>query len=1574
MQQPDNILPRYINLDTAYESLNPDESPFIKNLEDNINGNPDAGSNNPTGEGQNAYTLTPIRSNKKLNIELPAGINLQIGPFESVETQELYWFNHNSNGDHGIYLEDGNTGLVSTVIIDPELGFSDDPGAYIAEHRVSLRCVFDKQKRIVQKFLLWTDGNKWQGWINVNTAISTNGFDAGVFPYFKLMPPHFDRRELLEWAIRKPMYNPKAVLIPNTDADRGKVNRMIDTVFQFSQVYNNTDGRSTELSPYSLPLIVNTTDFLNNPDNVPKNAVITMYAGSCMTESIDLYVRSAAKQQAGIVSAEEWGPWRLYKRIYKFGPTPNVLATPYWTRLNPWAGLGYDTTFNTIQFLFDNSEQGTIPVIDTTKLQNDIPQLSIAHVPLGNSEALASNRYNYDNFSATQLANLDAEVAEKPPTVCKVELATITLYGYIGMCDTDFTYKSQVGYIIGTDPTVRFGGLRQALLLTDNKASVDVNESKFFGLDLADKKGFRIYAKGTPYFADATWIIVNTDNSITDLPDTIDLSSNDTLQFIQNIFEAGGYLAMRWKLRVPHGRYDIAVGRHSVSSSGDYRNTSTYIKGIASSRVKSSTAKVSANGPYQLVTIKPNALVNGFSKEMEIDCSAGDVDVWGNGKDLFYVYCPYNHSGGGPGHFRFIEGYFQESSDNPIPVEMFPYQMTHNNMDDGGGYTDKNGFYFAYTKANDSPSTDIQFVARVNCAYPTTFTIPTSATGDGWKQNKTAYLSDNNGGVVGDCNRVIYRGRITSLDGLIGYSNISVSIADGMTVQTKTDGTFELIIHNGQINLRVSNVYINAGGNFNITIANCGQVPLFNFDEALVPCVNCQMRVYPIQILLGVNAEGGTIYSLKENATYGIGCACADLAGRLTYVNVIKYLTVPSFLERNDILATFFRLLVKGQLKFESDLKWFAPYVTNQLTVLKYLQWVGDKIKYIDSNGNVVSDPASAVFCAIYIDSFYNNNLANNFSLLANYQFTPEDRIRVLDDGEGNLLDTGTFGDPIDLQILGTNYNQAAMAASIIPNTANPVVNVNNTTNATSITLYVRYDARLDKLIKDTGFWIELYTPVQQREEIPFNEMEWKPVMNGEIADFTGFNNNIPQYNYPVAIDIPFWDTYLFSRNISIPGVGDKFLGHYFESPNISDSWGYHITSGGRRWVKNDNGRQQWYLGDVIKSNVFLSESLINGLGTFDSKNRKDFSQYKWGAIVAMLTQRGVVLFICENDFFTTNFDFHFAYANEQGVMVTNLDQGMSEPFQKIGDNYGCAQEFTGSIGSFDKVVWWYDIHNAAMVICNYKTATDVSEIKDDKGRQYGVKSYFIAKSQFIGNWNKNHEVKDRFDVVTGVDMVRKNILITFRPRRNNTNDLTSYRNQRRNWQLDYQETLVYSMDSARWTKATGFTPEGYGKLRGSKSGVELYSFAAGVPYAHNNTGNDSYLEFFGAPTEKVLVCLLNKLKEVVKILENVAYDSTQKWFIDMIYTTQDNSYSYVPLNYMDEREKLIYAPVLRDMVSYLAPNPDEAFRSTLLDGKRLFSVWFYVRFVGDPNKPIDYSQLSDIYYLVTNSPSSNKK
>lgn len=1546
-QDSGKILPLFINTDKGFEDLKPEEAAFIKGLSWDINANPggEIGTSNPSGEGQNLVVLTPIRSNVKLTgIELPSGYNKNCGTFESRLTKELYYFNYNGNGFHGIYVIDGDTGGTSKVVVDPELSFSETQEA-VTTNRVLLRYVKDSLGEIREKHLMWTDGKKWQGWVNVVAAINTDGFNVSIYPYWALTPPHFDRRELLEWPVRKPMYKPQISIIQNTVADAGKNNLIADKNFRFAYDFINTDGRYSDLSPYSLPLQVKTEEYTNNIENLPRKAAIKLAAGSPLTEKIRIYVQRADGNNS-IDPTAVYGDWLLYDTIEKFDTKP---SGNYWERKNPWSAFSYDPVMNTIQYEFDNSKVGKqISQKDALRLQTGMPQISQAATDLDDAVILCNNRYNYNNLSKSIIDKLSAEVVEKDQTSCSLQMRTIYLYAYAGNPSPtrNWCWTSQVGYTYGDDKQVRFGGLRMSI--TGNAADVDLNESKFFGLDFANKESFRVYLKGTPYYADGEWYIVNTDNTLEAIGKIYDFNNNDDRVEAQNVFKSGGYFICRFKLVVPAGRYIATIGRHNVSSASDWRGKSTYIYGIANSRAKSVTA---VDGFNQIVSLK-NTAIRTYSKEMEIDCTAGNVDVWGqsNNEDVFYIYSPGYDSLSNGNKFRFIEGYFKESRGSDVPVEMFPYFSNRNNFDDWGKFTDKNGFYWGFTRASDTNSTDVQFRAIVNCNNRV-FVIPTSSTGSGWKKNADAYLETQNGGQVGDCNRVVFTGKITDLTGTIAYSNIAISMKDGQTVYTRPDGTFIMYVHNGNSTPRTSPVYVNASGNFLITLRDCTPLPISSYSESLIPCIDCNVRNYPLQLNLNILIPNNKETSVKEDGRYTIGCVVADLAGRMTFVNPFQDISVESFLQRRNTKATYFRMLINSALDFMSenpDFKWFAPYVSKNTALKKYNQWVGDSVVYLDNDGSVVDDPATASFVKIIIQSLYDANVRNNFSLLSSYQFVKGDRLRVLNDGDGNLLTTA-----IDVQILGTNYNQAAINAGIIPGT---IVSDNSSTD---IGLILRYDQRLDILSEKTGFWIEIYTPVQENDVIPFFEIGgFYPIINGKISVFTGYNNGVPAYTNLNSIDLDFWDTYFLQRSI----LG-KYYNHPFESENVTDNWGKNITSGGRINVENKEAAQKWFGGDVVRSDSFVH---INGLASFREENRKDYGIYPYGEIVSAHTRRNIVAFICNNDWFVAEFNMPYTRVQDGQLVVTNLDENLSLPKPKGGPEFGIEKDDLETLIVDDDYFFWYDRKNSGYIKCNYSSAMDISQEQgDEKG---GVQSYLNAKTTFINNWNDSKADKDKFDVVAGIDSERGNIYLTFRPRRNRSNEADCFVNQRRNFELKSHETIQYSIQHKGWIPCPNFTPESYARLRGKWANLEMFTFAAGVPYYHNGSPNDSFLNFYGKQCEPVVIVAMNK-EEYVKIFQSISYDCHgSELFVDFVFDEQTNSFSYIPSSQWKEREHIFYAPFMRDMVSYPPTDPEEIYRSMLLDGKRIFGSYCVVRFVQKYSELGKYFQLSGIEYLFTNS------
>lgn len=1618
-QDSSKILPQFLNLDKAYEKMLPNESPYISGVEWGINGNPDLGigTDNPTGEGQNAYVLTPTRSNIVIpDAVLPSGFNKNVGSFESKVTQELYYMNYNINGNHGIYVLDGNTDVWQKVIIDSELSFSDEPSAFMAEHRCLLRMKKDELGNIVEKYLLITDGNTWHKWIDVIAAIGSDGFNASTYNYWKLQPPHFDRRELLEWAVRSPMIAPSAITLKNTSADTGKPNRLIGFCFQFCSQDSFTDGRNTMTSPFSLPIIIKATDYLSSPDLISKNIELTITAGSPKCEYKNIYVRKTLRKSDSDIS-ESFGDWYLYDTIYKYTDygvnARSVIGNEYWKRQGQWTAYSYDSVLNTIKYVFDDSKLGQI--VDQTifsNINNDMPQLSVAVSDLGDASLLGNNRVGYYNFDKGVTKKLSTTVVENTITSCPTQVRTVKIYVYAGRergnyrteyqftsnalrdgLASDNVWHSQVGYVAGfdlaNDARVRFGGQYYQAKTHDplDGYGVFLNglESDSFKLDFGGKNGFRCYLKGTQYFSDCEWYVSTKDFVLTKIDGTMNNSKSSDLSFLTSAVENYSFFVGMFTFTVPAGRYIAALGRHNVAGDADYRSVSTYVMGIANSRGASlvSYPLASMSYPFQVNTVKPDALVT-MSKEIEIDCTNGDIDLWGlqdsSGNyvgDMFYVATPFDGTDlHDDDDWKFIEGYLKEAESNKVAIERFAYDLYHpsqplTGIQTNGTYTDKNGFFFGYSwGGNDkNKKLDVRFTNTISCLSNQSFIVDVTE-GAGWFNDLVPYLASFYS--IGVANRITLHDRITDITGTIPYANIGVSIKDGATAYTDNNGEFNLVVHNGLIDSRISNVYVNTSGSAAIFVQGCGYIPLFQYSQVGYPCPTYQeIVIHNFLNNLRVLLQDYDSISLKSSSSLIEGIVGADLAGRVTFVNVFSTPHVPSFLERpsgGNTNPTSLEWSLIGDLNLDDDIrtqdiKWLAFFTTKAINYKRYLQWVADKIEFIDSNGNVTTETAAATLVKLTISSLLNTNIATNLSLLTRYQFVPDDRLRVYDNGEGVLLDTATYGDTIDVQIQGTNYNQAAVNAKLIRPLENTVLDSNSTVGDDPITLYVQYDQRFNVLKNKTAFWIELYTPSQNTDKLPFEQIEnFYPVINGEIAIYTGGGINAPIYTYPKTGKLNYWDTYMIRR--SIIGIG-KFINHIFESPNITDTWGANVTGGGKQNAINPNAAQLWQFDSTIKSDDYITGRNINGLSMFRTSNIKDFKGYRRAGIVAIICQYSNILFVCENDWFVADFNFNYIFANAQGVQVANLDNGLSVPHQKVGQNFGCRLEDTGGVISFKEFVWWIDSKNQGAIISDYRQAIDVSDLDGKDGMKEGIKSYLTEKIKAIDRWNNENGKEKRFDIVSGIDIIRNNVHVSIRPRRDNSTSVMSFINERRNIDLLYQESFVFNLDNKRWVRFNNYVPESYGKLMGSL-GTEFISFASGLPYRQNK-GNSSYLNYFGVQTEPVIIGVVNKNEEMVNILQSLSMDlNNTKFYIDLVYGTQNYGFSYIPVSRFVEKEKMYYAAFLRDMVSYLSNPVKGDFRSTLMDGKRLFSEYFIIRFIQDYATLGQYFELNSIDVLLT--------
>lgn len=1539
--------PLYVVTDKSPRFLTENEASYIKNYRVTFNENA-----NNAAEGGNLGVGTPNRSNKKhALITLPAGANQTIGVYECEETNEIYYANWNSNNLHGWYRIKAESLLAEIVIVDSRLNFSNDPAHKIPQHRVNITVVYErteeKSKIVKEKYLKYTDGYNWQRFINVEAAVKTNGFDVTKFPYWASRVPHFDRDELIDLAVRPPMYAPVVSPIAPSAADIGKPNSLVDKSIQLAIEYELKDGRPTTASPYSNPIAIKQSSCDANNSTLPRCYNVVLNVGSCLVERIKVFAK-----QCG-------GDWYLYDTIERFGPSsdPNL---DYWLRTNDWDGYGYDPATNTINYTYCGDRQlAIIDQDDFKSFQTDLPLLSIAMTAAGDSLLLGDSLFDYDNLPKIDIAKFKASIVDEDNSSV-LKTRKITLYAYLAYNGS----QNQFIYTNVVDKGYRFAGiLYGSLMITPSQMKFETLEADINGAVLGESTGFLAYLAGTNYFAISKQYLVNPDGTMIN-QDVIDITNAGQKQLVIDLFNRGGYIVQKFDFIVPAGRYIARLARHGADTKGQYEKTSTFVLGQIS---KSKINGFRGIFPYTF----DNTQLDTIDKELEIDVCNGDFDAWtAPNKNLFYIFVPYFFGQSNNNNdWRFIEGYVVEDEKNSVGVEALHYDRSAKSGREQylryGDHTDHNGYYFMYVADGSANQSEVVVFGIANC-QPNKQIATTKIQSSG---NTTARhyllnisLRDNLGG-YGDCNRVLLRGKIVDSVSGFGYSGIGITSTHGPTTYTASDGTFELAVHNGLIYNGNDRLYVNSGGgNGCLLIPESGVcMPIIPYTISGVPCINCQTRIYPTDFVIKVSVLRQAANSLKDGGRYGTGAVLFDLAGRSVFVQEFNYVDAPTFMEKGAVVLSKLQIELTEDVILPTWVKWLTFFRTKNLKVRKYLQWVGDKIEFLDKNGDVTPTGAGAIRARITIQSLLDFNVENNFSTTATYQFTQGDILRFYDDGLGNLFDPANGG-LMDFPILGTNFNDTVQPDSVaVSTTANGVTTTTttqSTENATDKTIIIPFDKRLlilNNIVNSSaanetagcGFWIEIQTPSNTAQIDGFCEVVGTYPITDRVLKAQTF-----------ALDT--FDTYYQTRSIHIKQCTGKAIIHPFAAASITDYFGLGCDSCGRISIKNPQAEQRWYPDDVIKSDDFVNEGRVNGLGRFRSKNRKHYKGREIGGIVGMHAQNKLIVFICENDWFMANFDLDVVQVGQDGTVVAPGNQILGEAFQKVNNKFGCALQDTGSIvlNDMDGVVFWADSKNEAIVVMDYQNATDISLIDN--------KSYFLDKFTFIRQFNQALPVDDRFnlnlfDISMGYDYKFKELHVSFRPRKGLQGDPQFFSNTEREKVVNLPETFTFSLDQKKWVQFQTFVPEFYGSLRKALSGNELISFVAGVPYFHNSKDVITYNNFYGVQDTQILEMAFvagNKDKTFQAL---VIESPVVPYFVDRIITNNPKLISYIPISQFKRKKNIWYGSVLRDMASY--PDTFHPVKSMLLDGGAKISGEFcVVRFVRDLSQMDIYNEVDGFF------------
>lgn len=330
--------PRYLDLDKDLRIVDPMSMTNALNVRGVYN------------EGSDYFILKNTKGTIEIPFTLPNGINTVVGTIKDDDTNTLFYFLHNTLGNHSVLRYNANQKNITKILQNSKLNF--------------------RKEHIVQGFAIagvnfgdilvyFTDGYNPPRKINTSKAIAqTNGdIQNGYGPNFDA---DFDL--YLDQVKHPPVFSPDFEF---TRVDGIQYNNIGKSSFQFRYRYRYDDGEISAFSPYSKLAVqyaqVNNAFFTDNLQNTFDNAInVTVENGGFNVEKIEIAFREGNS-----------GELLLWETI------PN----------NP------SQSTSTVTFLNDGN-YGVVPDRDNNKLFDAVPVLA-------KTQAIKNNRNFWGNIYDT---------------------------------------------------------------------------------------------------------------------------------------------------------------------------------------------------------------------------------------------------------------------------------------------------------------------------------------------------------------------------------------------------------------------------------------------------------------------------------------------------------------------------------------------------------------------------------------------------------------------------------------------------------------------------------------------------------------------------------------------------------------------------------------------------------------------------------------------------------------------------------------------------------------------------------------------------------------------------------------------------------------------------------------------------------------------------------------------------------------------------------------------------------------------------------------------------------------------
>lgn len=1490
-------------------------------------------------DGESDGAAENVISNRLIaNSALPAGTNTTIGTYSDKPSNTVFYFNHNTLGNHSIFRYYPDTDTIETILIEPLLNFSVD---------FKITGI-----NLIDDLLYWTDNYNPPRKINIDKANNTGKqFINDVF---------FNVGTTYPIAYQVQFVAPNGGAINETitvDPLFGRGDKTLeDVVAEFIRIYNLNANLTqyTSASACGIYATLTATPAGFSPSititaiittgNVSLKVIANNYYPAPFKEEFINRIKdpfncepevSVQQDPTRVANLIENKVFQFRAQIYyddyeksAWGPVSIIPGIPM--------SCGQATAQNPDNYIevdFDNdifNDPASLSIIRGVNIA--VRELNTGAwklvAELSKAQFIANgNLYKFYNDVVAEVLDaadaakwfdsvglkvksqevvndriFDGGITEGYDNVCvdaKLDLAyeenvkqdTFSISGDIFIRNI---FSNQTEYmahqpIHNSGSAIGFGGFGQTLGFVSGYAS-DYKQTLPLG-------GFVMYLAGTPYYAVSEQIIGNNPGIQTN--GVYDSSSASNRNKIRDEITGNGssndpgFPPTRvWSnftiSGVPPGKYILRIaGNQTTQAELDEPNLNWQ---------KSSMPVLAIGGEYSTdcvleVTSTGTIIISGTSYAPGTSIPPTAVADLTNPNDIVESWA--------------ISGYVVDNDGAADPIddtriELAVVQTNGNNLGDvnsiwaqygllngGRAKTDHNGFFF--WAANTSVG-DLDVDGIDSGALPLNPTA-TDINGGGWNPPTSLGMRI---GVFRNTNASVRANSRTIINGNISYSGrgiqgVSVITTRGRVDSTDSSGDFNMFAYVDTLNNPVRSDYILFGLQdtcvatfsktsdfFNIAISAAG-TPQTIFTSPYGGTYNEANELTIADVSITATTSGTSASTFKRGGKYNMGVVYFDNANRNNFVGTSESLRlqIPFYTQIVDgVLAGGGKPIVSWQLK-NLPPEWATHY-----------QWVrtinGNQGRYLQWSAKTIT----------YIDD-QGNPVGS---------YTSATQIKI------SIESISTYKDINPDSQVAYSYEEGDRIVFIKDPNGNFFSNyfdlkIKGTKGGVDLVIYVENLVSMGQILEGTLF--EIYNPNKNIEEQFYYEFG-ECFEIGESAGIK-YHKGLTQDQDPlnpagVPAEGVFRNGDVWVRNRRIPH-GSAFSSIVktwsIEDQSISDFYPSLASSIGRPHIVSKEGAQVYRPNAIRFSNRYIQGTKINGLSSFEALNDKVLP-YDYGLINKLMRSKDVLLAMCDN---SETVSMYIGKAILNDLSGQNL-VAISE--KVISDTY----EYQGSLGvqyaesvDIDEMgnVYGFDSNKGIVWKRTNNGLEPISSIDN--------RTYFRGKAKDIANGLISH-------VPAIHDIAHDQYIISFPIAELMTSEDADLdgevsaddfsATQPTTAAFLGKSTFAFNNTLRRWESFYSFVPEFYGKARNNI----LVSFLNGNVYRHEDSS--TYNNFYGTQYSQQITFILNDSTSVMKRWLSMSIESLKSWSAPTI-TTPSGQASSLETTDFELLENVYRADLLRD-------------------------------------------------------------